>query len=92
MSSPEDLTKTYDYTEVERRWLDQWRDEDYYFDQASEKPWYVIDTPPPYPTGRLHIGHAMNWVYMDIVARYKRMRGYNVMFPQGWDCMVFPPK
>lgn len=90
MSSPEDLTKTYDYTEVERRWLDQWRDEDFYFDLASEKPWYVIDTPPPYPTGRLHIGHAMNWVYMDIVARYKRMRGYNVMFPQGWDCHGLP--
>lgn len=90
MSSPEDLTKTYDYAEVERRWLDQWRDEDFYFDWESAKPRYIIDTPPPYPTGRLHIGHALNWVYMDIVARYKRMRGYNVMFPQGWDCHGLP--
>ncbi|MCP1663142.1 MAG: valine--tRNA ligase [Methanocalculus sp. MSAO_Arc1] len=90
MSSPEDLQKTYDYTEVERRWLDLWQDEDFYFDWNSDKPRYIIDTPPPYPTGRLHIGHALNWVYMDIVARYKRMRGYNVMFPQGWDCHGLP--
>lgn len=90
MSSPEDLKKTYDYAEVERRWLDQWRDEDFYFDWESAEPRYIIDTPPPYPTGRLHIGHALNWVYMDIVARYKRMRGFNVMFPQGWDCHGLP--
>jgi len=90
MSSPEDLDKTYDYAGVEQRWLDTWRDEDFYFDRASTKPRYIIDTPPPYPTGRLHIGHALNWVYMDIIARYKRMRGYNVMFPQGWDCHGLP--
>jgi valyl-tRNA synthetase len=90
MSSPEDLNKTYECAEVERRWLDQWRDEDFYFDWGSAKPRYIIDTPPPYPTGRLHIGHALNWVYMDIIARYKRMRGYNVMFPQGWDCHGLP--
>ena len=90
MSSPEDLNKTYECAEVERRWLDQWHDEDFYFDWGSVKPRYIIDTPPPYPTGRLHIGHALNWVYMDIIARYKRMRGYNVMFPQGWDCHGLP--
>ena len=88
--SLEELPKTYDFAAVEKRWLDQWDDSDFYFDKDSKKPQYVIDTPPPYPTGKLHIGHALNWVYMDIIARYKRMTGYNVMFPQGWDCHGLP--
>lgn len=88
--SVEELPKNYDFASVEKRWLDQWNDSDFYFDKHSNKPQYVIDTPPPYPTGKLHIGHALNWVYMDIIARYKRMTGYNVMFPQGWDCHGLP--
>lgn len=90
MSLPEELPKTYDFATVEKRWLAEWNDTDFYFDTHSQKPQYVIDTPPPYPTGKLHIGHALNWVYMDIIARYKRMTGYNVMFPQGWDCHGLP--
>ncbi|MDV0443020.1 valine--tRNA ligase [Methanorbis rubei] len=90
MSLPEELPKTYDFAAVEKRWLGEWNDSDFYFDTQSKKPQYVIDTPPPYPTGKLHIGHALNWVYMDIIARYKRMTGYNVMFPQGWDCHGLP--
>ena len=88
--STEELPKTYDFAAVEKRWLDQWKDSDFYFDKHSKKPQYIIDTPPPYPTGKLHIGHALNWVYMDIIARYKRMTGFNVMFPQGWDCHGLP--
>lgn len=90
MSLPDELPKTYDFASVEQRWLGEWNDTDFYFDQHSKKPQYIIDTPPPYPTGKLHIGHALNWVYMDIIARYKRMTGYNVMFPQGWDCHGLP--
>lgn len=90
MSPPDELPKTYDFAAVEQRWLSEWNDTDFYFDQHSKKPQYIIDTPPPYPTGKLHIGHALNWVYMDIIARYKRMTGYNVMFPQGWDCHGLP--
>jgi valyl-tRNA synthetase len=51
---------------------------------------YSIDTPPPYPSGEFHMGNALNWCYFDFVARYKRMRGYNVHFPQGWDCHGLP--
>ena len=90
MSSSQNIPKNYDPNEVEERWLKIWKDEDNYFDYASDKPQFIIDTPPPYPTGNFHIGNGFNWCYIDFIARYKRMRGYNVMFPQGWDCHGLP--
>jgi len=90
MPSPQELPKHYSFDDVEKRWQRIWRDEDYYFDRSSNKPQFVIDTPPPYPTGNFHIGNALNWCYIDFIARYKRMQGYNVMFPQGWDCHGLP--
>jgi len=85
-----EVSKEYDFKQVEERWIEDWDKSMYYFDWDSKAPQYVIDTPPPYPTGNFHIGNALNWCYMDFVARYKRMRGYNVMFPQGWDCHGLP--
>ncbi|VVB96892.1 Isoleucine--tRNA ligase [uncultured archaeon] len=85
-----ELPKEYDSNAIEEKWLDTWQDSMYYFDWNSEKPQFIIDTPPPYPTGNFHIGNALNWCYIDFVARYKRMRGYNVMFPEGWDCHGLP--
>ncbi len=85
-----ELPKAYDACAVEERWQARWRDEDHYFDPASDRPQFVIDTPPPYPTGNFHIGNALNWCYIDFFARYRRMRGDNVMFPQGWDCHGLP--
>ncbi len=85
-----ELPKEYNYNAVEEKWLDTWQDSMYYFDRDSKKPQFIIDTPPPYPTGNFHIGNALNWCYIDFVARYKRMRGYNVMFPEGWDCHGLP--
>ena len=90
MSPSHQLPKNYDIEEVETRWQSTWRDEENYFDPVSSKPQFIIDTPPPYPTGNFHIGNALNWCYIDFIARYKRMRGYNVMFPQGWDCHGLP--
>jgi len=90
MVPSDQLPKNYDFAEVEERWRKTWRDEDNYFDKNSKKPQFVIDTPPPYPTGNFHIGNALNWCYIDFFARYKRMKGFNVMFPQGWDCHGLP--
>lgn len=59
-------------------------------DSNTKKPFYVIDTPPPFPTGEFHTGSTLNWGYIDFAARYKRMQGYEVLFPQGWDCHGFP--
>ncbi len=85
-----DIPKEYDRQKAESRWRGKWGDAMYYFDWESGSPQYIIDTPPPYPTGDFHIGNAFNWCYIDFIARYKRMRGYNVMFPQGWDCHGLP--
>jgi len=84
--------KEYRPLEVEPRWQRKWEEWGIYrFDREDRsRPVYVIDTPPPYPSGEFHIGTALNWTYIDIVARYKRMRGFNVFFPQGWDCHGLP--
>jgi valyl-tRNA synthetase len=82
------LPKKYNFAEVERKWQQKWEEMGiYHFDwnDTKRKP-YTIDTPPPYPSGEFHMGNILNWTYFDIVARYKRMRGFNVLFPQGWDC------
>jgi valyl-tRNA synthetase len=84
------ISKEYDASAVETSWVERWDDSDYFFNWESDKPDFIIDTPPPYPTGSFHIGNALNWCYIDFVARYKRMRGFNVMFPQGWDCHGLP--
>ncbi len=85
-----EVSKEYNFSQIEEKWVKSWDSSVYYFDWESGKPQYIIDTPPPYPTGNFHIGNALNWCYIDFVARYKRMRGYNVMFPQGWDCHGLP--
>jgi valyl-tRNA synthetase len=82
------LPKKYDFAEIERKWQRKWEDMGiYHFDwNDTKRVPFTIDTPPPYPSGEFHMGNILNWTYFDMVARYKRMRGYNVLFPQGWDC------
>jgi len=86
------LPKKLNILEIERKWQTEWeRNGIYHFDWGdNESPVYSVDTPPPYPSGEFHMGTVLNWTYFDIVARYKRMRGYNVHFPQGWDCHGLP--
>lgn len=87
-----ELSKDYDPLTVEPKWQRRWLEEKPYAFRKDDttSPVYVIDTPPPYPSGEFHMGTALNWTYMDIIARYKRMRGFNVFFPQGWDCHGLP--
>lgn len=86
------LSKRGDILKIEEEWQKKWEEMGiYHFDWEDRKrPTYAIDTPPPYPSGNFHMGNVLNWTYFDIVARYKRMRGYNVHFPQGWDCHGLP--
>ena len=86
------LPKTYDPSVEEPKWQKFWESSNlYHFDSDDNvRPAYSIDTPPPYPSGEFHVGNALNWSYIDFVARYQRMKGYNVHFPQGWDCHGLP--
>jgi valyl-tRNA synthetase len=86
------LPKKIDFIENEEKWQRIWEERDTYkYDWEDEsRPWYSVDTPPPYPSGDFHMGNVLNWTYFDMRARYKRMRGYNVHFPQGWDCHGLP--
>jgi valyl-tRNA synthetase len=86
------LPKEFDATAIEKKWQEKWEEMGiYHFDWEDEKrPTFSIDTPPPYPSGEFHMGLVLNWTYFDMVARYKRMKGYNVYFPQGWDCHGLP--
>jgi len=86
------LPKEFNVIEIEKKWQKKWEEMGiYHFDWKDEKrPTFSVDTPPPYPSGEFHMGLVLNWTYFDIVARYKRMKGYNVYFPQGWDCHGLP--
>ncbi len=85
------LPKRYS-REIEIKWQDKWEEEGVYdFDENDEKrPIYSIDTPPPFTSGELHMGHVLSYSFFDFVARYKRMKGFNVYYPQGWDTQGFP--
>jgi len=72
--------------EIEPVLFQKWQEEKIYeFKKNCEKPTFSIDTPPPYVNTPVHIGQAYTYVWMDIFARYKRMTGYNVLFPIGLD-------
>jgi valyl-tRNA synthetase len=87
-----ELPKRYDHRKIEDKWRNFWEEKRIYkFDRKTEKPVFSIDTPPPYPSsGEFHMGNVLNWTYFDVVARYYRMKGYEVLFPQGWDCHGLP--
>ncbi len=70
----------------ERVLLEKWQNEQLFkFDENSKKPLFSIDTPPPYVNTPVHIGHAYTYAWMDMFARYRRMSGFNVLFPIGLD-------
>ena len=78
--------------DVEEKWQTWWEENGTYrFNESDTKTTvYSIDTPPPFTSGELHMGHVLSYSYFDFVARYKRMNGFNVYYPQGWDCQGFP--
>jgi valyl-tRNA synthetase len=79
-------------TEINEKWNRRWGEMGlFHFDRKdTARAIFSIDTPPPFTTGELHMGQAF-WVsYIDSIARYKRMRGFNVLYPQGWDSQGFP--
>ena len=86
------LPKKIDFIQNEEKWQRLWEERGTYrYDWEDEtRPRYSVDTPPPYPSGDFHMGNVLNWTYFDMRARFKRMQGHNVHFPQGWDCHGLP--
>ncbi len=78
--------KAYDFTEVESHWYKHWEENGFFrADEKSDKPPYSIVIPPPNVTGQLHMGHALNNTLQDILCRYKRLRGFEVLWVPGTD-------
>ncbi len=85
------MAEKYDPVTIEPKWQQYWEERNLFStdDDYSRKKFYCLEM-FPYPSGKIHMGHVRNYAIGDVIARYKRMQGYNVLHPMGWDSFGMP--